>query len=372
MQIPEVSYRSLFKESFISTKYSDFYNELMNMYDDSSGYNEKLYRYLHGIECKPTCPVCGSPIPYRHSPAGYGKYCNSICMGLSKERQDKIAQTKSDRYGSSTYNNSKQATETMNSKYGGRGLSSDVIKKKIENTCIYKFGVDNVFRLQEIQDKCCETKSKKYNDPHYSNQDKRRLTNIEKYGCENPMQNDEVRTKFINTMMDKYGVPYPMYNLNSVKKLSSSLINAHANGKYDVSGKKKQPSKIERNFKEYLDQHNIKYIFQYRSNTYPYLCDFYIPMYDLYIEIHGHWTHGSHPFDPTDPRDMKMLDYWKNKDTDFYKQAIYVWTVLDKEKRSIAIKNNLNFLEIYSIDINECIELFQVKINELISGKKSS
>ena len=45
----------------------------------------------------------------------------------------------------------------------------------------------------------------------------------------------------------------------------------------------------------------------------------------------------------------------KSKISVFYKTAINVWTVRDVEKRETAKKNNLNYLEIFSIDFNYCI-----------------
>lgn len=367
MHLPDIKYKSLFNTKLILSKYKWFYDEIMNLYPDSPEYNEKLYRYINNIEIRPICPICGQQIPYRNSPAGYGKYCSRQCMALSTDRIKQISNTKTIRYGDPHYNNSKKTTDTMNIKYGGRGLSSDILKEKIKSTCIEKFGVDNVFKLREIQDKCCNSKLEKYGDPHYVNKEKIKQTCIEKYGCDNPMKDKNIHRKFVNTMINRYGVEYAMFNKSSVEKLSKSLIRAHNDGKYDVAGKKKIPSKIERDFQQYLVDNNINYIFQYRSDLYPYLCDFYIPDYDLYIEIQGNWTHGKRPFIGTE-EDLNIINKWKSKNNRFYNQAIYVWSELDVKKRNTAKINNLNFLELFSIDINECISLFQNKMQEIIHG----
>ena len=41
---------------------------------------------------------------------------------------------------------------------------------------------------------------------------------------------------------------------------------------------------------------------------------------------------------------------WESKDKKQYKRAIKTWTVKDVEKRNIAKKNKLNYLEFFNID----------------------
>ena len=89
---------------------------------------------------------------------------------------------------------------------------------------------------------------------------------------------------------------------------------------------------------------------QYRSEKYPFNCDFYIPEKDLYIEFNGTWTHGKHPFDSNNSDDMELVKTWKSKNTKFYDGAINVWTQRDVKKRETAKKNNLNFIEFWNID----------------------
>ena len=57
-------------------------------------------------------------------------------------------------------------------------------------------------------------------------------------------------------------------------------------------------SKVEQLFREYLDNNFTNdFEYNYKSELYPFNCDFYIKSLDLYIEIQGSWTHGDHPFD---------------------------------------------------------------------------
>ena len=85
----------------------------------------------------------------------------------------------------------------------------------------------------------------------------------------------------------------------------------------------------------------------YKSDLYPYLCDFYIPSLNLYIECHFHWTHGTHPYMGT-KEDLKIIDFYKTKHTKYYDIAIYVWSILDVKKLQIAKENKLNYLAFYT------------------------
>ena len=168
-------------------------------------------------------------------------------------------------------------------------------------------------------------------------------------------------------MRERYGVEYAMLSPELAKKLSDSLIRTHSSGKYIETHRLNNTfntSSIEKQFETYLKENNIEYIYQYHNELYPYDCDFYIPEYDLYIEIQGTWTHGMHPFDPNSPGDNKKLNEWISKNKKFYNQAVYVWTELDPKKREIAIQNKLNYLEIFSIDIDVVIEKFNEFVNK--------
>lgn len=45
-----------------------------------------------------------------------------------------------------------------------------------------------------------------------------------------------------------------------------------------------------------------------------------------------------------------------------YEKAINIWTVKDVLKRQTAKQNNLNYLEIFSIDLQKVIDIFETYI----------
>ena len=88
---------------------------------------------------------------------------------------------------------------------------------------------------------------------------------------------------------------------------------------------------------------------QFKSDKYPFNCDFYIISEDLYIELNASWTHGPHPFDSTDPSDLKLKNLWeeKAKTSKYYRNALDVWTKRDVQKLQTLRNNKLNFHLIY-------------------------
>ena len=86
---------------------------------------------------------------------------------------------------------------------------------------------------------------------------------------------------------------------------------------------------------------------QYKDDRYPFRCDFYVKSEDMFIELNRFWHHGPHRFDENNPEDIELLNYWKSKEEEQYKAAIYTWTIRDIEKYKIAEENNLNYKVIY-------------------------
>lgn len=90
----------------------------------------------------------------------------------------------------------------------------------------------------------------------------------------------------------------------------------------------------------------------YRSDKYPFRCDYYIPKFDLYIELNASWTHGYMKYVSNDKTCEKQLAEWneKAKASKYYRNAITTWTIRDPMKRQIAIDNKLNFKEFWSLN----------------------
>lgn len=97
---------------------------------------------------------------------------------------------------------------------------------------------------------------------------------------------------------------------------------------------------------------------QFKSDVYPFYCDFYIRSRDMYIDSRYHWTHNDHPFDMDNRADADTVKEWKKRNTSYFEKAVLTWTKTDPKKRETAKTNGLNFLEFWDVklsDLNEWI-----------------
>lgn len=163
-----------------------------------------------------------------------------------------------------------------------------------------KYGVDNVMKLEFIKQKMYETNYKKYNS-------------------KSSMQNDKIKNKSYHT-----------------KKRNKSF----------------NTSKPEEEIYKLLCQkyENVKR--QYKSEVYPFACDFYIPSEDLYIEYQGFKSHNYEPYNINNIKHQEKVQKWAeycqyNKS---YLGYLKVWTITDPLKRQLAKNNNLNWIEFFNMN----------------------
>lgn len=106
---------------------------------------------------------------------------------------------------------------------------------------------------------------------------------------------------------------------------------------------------------------------QYKSDLYPYYCDFYVKPLDAYIELHLHWSHGGHFYDETNDADRAVLDTWKSRASEgkkVYSTAVNTWSFVDVNKLRIAKENHLNYFVFWDTDLSDFKEwLKQYRFN---------
>jgi len=333
-----LSKEELIKEFFIKEKKYRFNNSkfrslkdddirkisLLNYYNDSSSLIETYTRLINNLDDIPLCPVCGKKLKWIDSKRRFQHHCSQSCAIKDKLTQEKRKQTCLKLYG--VENNSQ--------------LESN--KQLIQETCLKRYGVKSPLSKGILRDKGLETKLKKYGSKTYNNPQKTTKTCFEKYGSGRNYK------KIEKTLIERY-------NINSY--LKSSFVNSIRNNKEiqeKISNTKKKNnsfniSKEENQSYELLKSKYPDVQKQYKSELYPFNCDFYIPSLDLYIECNYHWTHGFHPYDPNNIEDKNKLKLWKSKSTKFYDNAIKTWTIRDINKRNIVKENKLNWIEFFDI-----------------------
>lgn len=300
---------------------TSFYNDL--------SIKDRVYCIIHDIKKVKLCK-CGCGQILNNIQFDYIRgHCNN-CEEVKKKKEES--------YKSRTgYDNPSQNPE---------------IKKKKEETCLNRLGVKNPGLDDGVKKKISISNIVAQNDPKLKEQIKQ--TNLKKYGKEYYTQTDEYLKKWKDYNQYKYGVDYYFQYEDSKNKYQNSEFVKNILEKQYKTKKKNNSFNIskpedliyERLVSKFGDV-NVKR--QYKSQKYPFACDFYIVNKDLYIEINFHWTHGFEPYDIN--KHTEMLNEWinKSKTSDFYKNAINVWTIKDPMKRKTAKDNNLNWIEFFNM-----------------------
>lgn len=377
-------------------KKPEYKEYLENRFDDFNGnYIEVLYKLKNNITEIPGCLGCGIQLRFLSFSQGYRKWCNSKCQLSNKEFiayrtsllnykeiNKKSKETKLKKYGDENYNNREKSKITCKEKYGTEEvLNIEEVRKKIKETSLQRYGVESYSMTDECLAKIRKTKLERYGDENYINREKINQTCLEKYGSKSPLVNEEVKEKTRKTNLERYGKESYHNNQKAKETCKKKYdvenpfvipeIRARINYEIVINTKRKNKtfntSKIEEQVYQWLIEkfstENV--IRQYKEKRYPFCCDFYIKTFDLFIEINGNWTHGPHPFNDNNKEDLTLLEEWKSKSisSKYYQNAINVWIKRDIKKRMTAQENNLNYLEIFSIDFEEIKNLIIDKIN---------
>lgn len=304
------SYRSITKEYKFKEYFPEIYIKIQSItFPADFSWSQKLYHYLNDdLDFKiGLCPICGNRCTYRNISLGYSKYCSYSCLNKSDEHKSKVK-------------------NTINSKYGCR---DEFYKKRYDlsvRTCLKKYGVTNVSKLDDIKKK-------------------KEQTTLSHFGVKHTLNSPELYKQYESTCLNKYGYKNPSLSKEIIDKIRISKKNHNTTN----------TSSLEEYFCNYLKSNNIIFERQYKCERYPFLCDFYLPNCDTFIEIQGNWTHGFHPFNVSNKDDIRRLNYLKEKakHSKYYLSAIKIWTIKDVEKRTTAQNNNIKLIEIFVNSLEE-------------------
>ncbi|GAH02530.1 unnamed protein product, partial [marine sediment metagenome] len=100
--------------------------------------------------------------------------------------------------------------------------------EKTRNTNLERYGVEYPMQNEEVKEKSKDTNLERYGVEYASQNpevmEKTRNTNLERYGVEYPTQNEEVKEKTKDTNLERYGVEYPIQNPEIFKKQKESAF----------------------------------------------------------------------------------------------------------------------------------------------------
>lgn len=177
------SIRRKFLKKLKYNKCQNLNNYLLNRFEDYDNIKEILYRIRHKLEIRPTCKECGNRLLFVGKGGRFFQtYCSDSCRARNKENQEQVKQTNIKNWGTAgVYDSPKYQEKLLKEKGYKNFLQSDEfkekrkqtlikhygtlnlfdvpeIKERIENTCLEKYGVKNVF----FTDKCIQAKDNFY------------------------------------------------------------------------------------------------------------------------------------------------------------------------------------------------------------------
>ena len=334
--------------AYLTGKFGQHLKKVHNM--SSKEYYDLFFKQ----ENEGVCLMCGKPTKFGGIKHGYAKFCSTKCSANNDVVKDKHKQTYRERYGVDSYYQSEEfIRKSMTTKLKNRP-EDPTNRAKNKQTCLQKYGVENVSQIQEVKIKKEETFIRNggiknnFGNPVI----------LEKAKSSNKTQ--ECKQKREQTNLARYGVKYLMQDksilANAIPKMIKSINETkRKNGTFNTSN-------LEDRIYNLLKQLYDDIIRNYKSDKYPFNCDFYIPSLDLYVECNFHWTHGKHWYDSSDKNDIETLQKWqeKSKTSKFYKNAIYTWTIRDINKKAIVEENNLNYVVFWNMQ--DAIDFLEGKI----------
>lgn len=130
----------------------------------------------------------------------------------------------------------KKNKETILDKYGVDNISkSDEIQNKKNDTCLKNFGVEFPQQSNVIFSKSKNTKFEKYGDENYNNLDKAKSTNLKKYGVEFVSQDFNISKKMKENQFFSYKKNFDngAYKSEIIRQKKDIFIEYKSNGQYE-------------------------------------------------------------------------------------------------------------------------------------------
>lgn len=194
--------------------------------------------YQSSVKVKVECDVCKKEIEKKYAQVTdlISKDNLIICNNQACINK-KIERTCMKRYGVKSTNQTKakknKIKNTLQQNYGvDSPFLSQTIRNKAKQTTFDRYGVDNAAKSQQVIDKMLETNNKKYGGdaPMCSNEIKNKsvATCQLKYGCNNPMQNSKVKNKVKQTNRERYGCEC-VFQSEEIQKKAFKTLRSNGN-----------------------------------------------------------------------------------------------------------------------------------------------
>ena len=304
---------------------------------------ERVYILLNGAP--PTC-LCGNLCKFNTFDLGYRTGCvlGNKCKSVTVNRVEHQKQTLISKYGVESVSNIPNLSNKKRAKNLEKyGVEHHTQTEQYKKAISAKAKARTANEKQSILEKTQQTNIERYGALHHmkasSQKKKVALTNIERYGVTSPLQNTEIKTKFLQTLqsrtieqlasieekkretlLENYGVTSPsrinlsantieildnkekfvQYVLGKTRADVTKLLDIADHTlylyakKYEATELFSRPllSSFEIEIGDFLTAYNIEFVQNTRNVISPLELDFYIPSKQLAIEVCGLYWHS--------------------------------------------------------------------------------
>jgi hypothetical protein len=194
MTIPDINSLSgpQFTEKHFQFHYPEFLEFLNEKYKNLNlTFQEKLYWYFNNITERPICKCCGSPTKFNNARIGYREYCSYKCLNSDPNKIKKVEDTCMEKFGTKA------------------PAQNRTVKYKMEQTSLKRYGVKNAMQNKDIAQKSKDILIERYGGPGNSSEiilTKYKETNKQRYGVDNYALTQECKDKMKESCIEKYGV----------------------------------------------------------------------------------------------------------------------------------------------------------------------
>jgi hypothetical protein len=128
------------------------YYELLNktQWLGNVSISERIHCIINDIDVLQNCHNCKNTTKFKSFKDGYYTYCSITCSTSCPDRNKKISE---------------------NNNYS-------LISEKVKATCLERYGVDSFFKTKESTQKIAKTKTERYGNPSYNNNEKNKQSCI--------------------------------------------------------------------------------------------------------------------------------------------------------------------------------------------------
>jgi very-short-patch-repair endonuclease len=210
------------KEIHLLNKYPDIHKKIYDFCDNefliNLPFNQKVWHFIYQEKNIKKCKECGSELKFKRSlKEGYGEYCSIECTNKNKEHIEKVKTTNKERWG------------------GVSPIHSDDVKNKIKTTNKERWGVENVFQRLDL---VSEGFIRNHGVNHVSKVDgvteKKKLTNMEKYGKPTILSTPSVLNKTHDTRRKYFIERYNNFNFTTYTGDTLTILCDECNQNYDI------------------------------------------------------------------------------------------------------------------------------------------